>query len=75
MKKSVLMFFIAAITAVSAFTQTTERPMIWVKPSDKAIVLDKIANNQWAKDYYVNHLSPIMQSIQNLKSKKAYVKK
>ena len=32
--------------------QTTQRPMIWVKPSDKAAILDKIAKNQWAKDYF-----------------------
>ena len=35
-----------------AHAQTAERPMIWVKPSDKAAILDKIAKNAWAKNYF-----------------------
>ncbi len=32
--------------------QETIRPMIWVKPDDKAAILEKIKNNKWANDYY-----------------------
>ena len=36
----------------TAYAQTTVRPMIWVKPDDKALILNKIATQPWAKDYY-----------------------
>ena len=47
-KVSLLMILLSS----SIFAQKTERPMIWVKPSDKALILDKITKNQWAKDYF-----------------------
>jgi hypothetical protein len=32
--------------------QTVERPLIWVKPSDRQAILDKINTQRWAAEYY-----------------------
>ncbi|MFH4966991.1 leucine-rich repeat protein [Gaetbulibacter sp. M240] len=34
--------------------QITQRPMIWVKNSDKAFILNEINNNTWKSTYYTN---------------------
>ena len=36
----------------AVYSQTVVRPMIWVKPADKAAILNKIATQPWAKTYY-----------------------
>jgi hypothetical protein len=46
------LFLWALLITYFAQAQTIQRPMIWVKPSDKAVLLDKIAKNAWAKDYF-----------------------
>ncbi len=57
--------------------QTIEqRPMIWVKPSDKAAILDKIAKNQWAKDYYEEFKNRVAADVKNHQTDpKAYLSK
>ncbi len=50
--KHVIAIAFGCLLALNGFSQTAVRPMIWVKPADKAIILAKIANTTWAKDYY-----------------------
>lgn len=68
-------FFVILLSS-SIFAQKTERPMIWVKPSDKALILDKITKNQWAKDYFeaFKNRADKEVAIQN-KDPKAYLSK
>ena len=44
------LLFLLGASGVRA--QTAVRPMIWVKPADKAAILAKIASQKWAADYY-----------------------
>ncbi len=50
--KRLLAFFIVLCVIKTAFSQKVERPMIWVKPGDKAAILDKINQQAWAKKYF-----------------------
>ncbi|MBU1822521.1 MAG: heparinase II/III-family protein [Bacteroidetes bacterium] len=53
--------FLSAVTLFSLWAfaandslraQTVERPMIWVKASDREAILDKIKTQRWAAEYY-----------------------
>ena len=37
--------------------------MIWVKPSDKEVILSKIANNAWAKEYFEDFKNRIADDV------------
>jgi Heparinase II/III-like protein len=65
MKHSI--FLILLFIQVSGFSQSqmTQRPMIWVKPSDKAVILEKIAKNQWAKDYFDAFKKRVAKDVEN----------
>ncbi|MEZ4905275.1 MAG: heparinase II/III family protein [Spirosomataceae bacterium] len=55
-----------ALLPLSVFSQMiTTRPMIWVKPSDKPAILEKIAQNQWAKDYYEAFKNRVGEELKN----------
>ena len=40
------------INSTEVLAQPTERPFIWVKPTDKAQILHKIETQDWAKAFY-----------------------
>ncbi|MFB9294114.1 heparinase II/III domain-containing protein [Persicitalea jodogahamensis] len=44
--------FVGAGTFNSSVAQGVQRPMIWVKASDRKAILDKIESQAWAADYY-----------------------
>jgi Heparinase II/III-like protein len=50
--KTILALFFTISSYGSGWSQTLQRPMIWVKPSDKAGILDKINRQPWAKAYF-----------------------
>ncbi len=56
--------------------QTALRPMIWVKPSDKTAILDKIAKNAWAKTYFDAFKKRVEEDVKNhAADPKAYLSK
>jgi Heparinase II/III-like protein len=63
MKNIAFLLFLILIQFAQA--QTTERPMIWVKPSDKAAILDKIAKNAWAKTYFDAFKNRVEEDVKN----------
>ncbi len=74
MKKTV--FLCVLFLTHFAYAQTTERPMMWVKPSDKAVILDKIAKNEWAKGYYEAFKNRVADDVKNhAADPKAYLSK
>lgn len=40
------------LTTATVFAQSVERPMIWVKPADKKVILAKIERQAWAKTWF-----------------------
>lgn len=53
MKKALTLVVITCLLCHSVtLAQDVVRPMIWVKPADKAAILQKIATIPWAKAYY-----------------------
>jgi Heparinase II/III-like protein len=73
--KNIAFLFILFLTHF-AHAQTTERPMIWVKPSDKAAILDKIAKNAWAKNYFDAFKNRVEEDVKNhAADPKAYLSK
>jgi hypothetical protein len=60
-KNNLLLIFSFILISVSAFAQ--ERPFIWVKKSDRAQILDKIQNQQWAKTTYTDFISQLGKDI------------
>jgi hypothetical protein len=76
MKKYILITCFIFSISYSVLSQKTERPMIWAKPSDKAIILEKIAKNQWAKDYFEAFKKRVEESIKShATDPKAYLSK
>ena len=76
MKKNLLILFFLSQILTITHAQTTERPMIWVKPSDKTAILDKIAKNQWAKDFYEAFKNRVAEDVKNHQADpKAYLSK
>ena len=76
MKKIFCLCFLCLCLKSFLIAQTTERPMIWVKPSDKAAILDKIAKNQWAKDFYEAFKNRVAEDVKNHQADpKAYLSK
>ena len=47
-----IIFLSLFFSNVSLFSQNTQRPFIWVKQEDKAKILKKIEEQEWAKSYY-----------------------
>ncbi|WP_282179412.1 hypothetical protein [Maribacter stanieri] len=69
-----LVAFLCCYTTV--FSQTVQRPSIWVKPTDKAIILNKIKTNSEISDYYKNFTKRVendLKAYQN--NKETYLKK
>jgi hypothetical protein len=62
--------------AVAGFAQTVERPMIWVKPSDKKAILEKIEQQAWAKTYFETFKKRVETDIKSHQADpKAYLSK
>lgn len=56
--------------------QDVERPSIWVKPSDRASILKKIDENEWAANYYRDLQVRTDDDVDDyLKNPKAYLSK
>ncbi len=56
------------------FAQETVRPIIWVKPDDKAAILAKIENNKWVADYYEAFTKRVQEDVKAYeKDPKAYL--
>jgi hypothetical protein len=53
------------INPLCLLAQQTKRPMIWVKESEKSAILQKIKNNQWAKDYYSAFANRVQPELDN----------
>lgn len=51
-KTLVFTLLVILVSRSVALAQDMVRPMIWVKPADKAAILQKIATIPWAKTYY-----------------------
>lgn len=43
--------------------QNTERPMIWVTPSEKTALLEKIKDNKWTSDYYNSFVKRVQTDV------------
>jgi hypothetical protein len=66
MKKSIQILFFLLIIRSFAVAQTLEkRPMIWVKPSDKQEILNKIKTQKWANDFYQKFKERLANDLKN----------
>ncbi len=71
---SIFVLFNFIFTFLEAQDQV--RPMIWVKPADKAVILDKIKNHEWAAQYYKTFADRVQEDVAvYLKDPKAYLGK
>ena len=61
-QNSLLFFFVLALISANVFAQ--ERPFIWVKQSDRAKILDKIQNQEWAKSTYDDFINRLDKDIE-----------
>jgi hypothetical protein len=59
--KKYFICFLLSLMMIKSHPQ--ERPFIWVKQSDRAQILDKIRNQEWAKTTYTDFISQIDQDI------------
>jgi len=62
--KTILSFFALYLSLQQLKAQTTIRPMIWVKPSDKAAILEKINKHDWAKQSFETLKSRVSTNLQ-----------
>ena len=60
-----IVFILLLLNGFIIKAQQSTRPMIWVKPGDKAAILDKIATNQWAKNYYDTFKKRVEEDVKN----------
>jgi hypothetical protein len=61
-------FFICSIIiglSATLIAQTTVRPMIWVKPGDKQVILKNIEKHQWIKDYYTSFVNRVQTDLES----------
>ncbi|TAE29031.1 MAG: hypothetical protein EAZ91_13510 [Cytophagales bacterium] len=59
-----------------ALAQEVVRPMIWVKPADKAAILQKIRTTPWAKTYYDAFVKRVADDVSSHQADaKAYLSK
>lgn len=58
------LLLLLSLILLSAFGFAQERPFIWVKQSDRAMILDKIKNQEWAKSTYTDFIDRLDQDIE-----------
>lgn len=68
-RKNLLMIGIFGIISLNLVAR--ERPFIWVKQSDRAHILDKIKNQEWAKNTFADFISRLDQTIASHQSSPA----
>jgi len=62
LRDSLLLFLLLLLLSSNVFAQ--ERPFIWVKQSDRPMILDKIKHQEWAKNSYADFIKQLNQDIE-----------
>jgi hypothetical protein len=67
MKLKIFFYLFFCLNSFS-YCQTSIRPLIWVKPSDKTEIWNKIKTQKWAADYYKEFKNRLDEDLKNHQS-------